>query len=413
MTALAAVFAAGAITLAACGTDNNSSSQTTSAATTSAATSAESSAATSAASSVESSAATSAESPASSAASSADTAASSAGAGTGIPTFDAAGFTCATGTLRSSGSTAQGNVMAAWITAYNAKCNASINDYGGGGSGKGVSDFIANQTDFGGSDSAMNADQLADAKSKRCNNNDAIDLPMVTGPIAVAYNLSGVDKLVLTPAVLSDIFGGKVTKWNDPAIAALNSGVNLPDLAISTIHRSEDSGTTDNFTKYLTAAGGWTYPGGKSWTAPGGTGAQGSDGVASAVQSTTGAIGYVEWSFAQQDKLSMAQIDNGGGAVELTADSAGKAVAAAKVSGTGSDLALTLDYATKVPGAYPVILVTYELVCSAGNADTAALLKSFLGWAATDGQATLVSIGSAPLPAEIDAKVLDAIKALS
>ena len=105
------------------------------------------------------------------------------------PSFDTAGFTCATGSLRSSGSTAQGNVMAAWITAYNAKCNATINDYGGGGSGKGVSDFIANQTDFGGSDSAMTTAQLADAKSKRCANNDAIDLPMVTGPIAVAYNL--------------------------------------------------------------------------------------------------------------------------------------------------------------------------------------------------------------------------------
>jgi phosphate transport system substrate-binding protein len=303
--------------------------------------------------------------------------------------------------------------MAAWIAAYNSKCSASINDYGGGGSGKGVSDFIANQTDFGGSDSAMTTAQLADAKSKRCASNDAIDLPMVTGPIAVAYNLTGVDKLVLGPKVLSDIFSGKIAKWNDPAIAAMNSGVTLPDLAISTIHRSEDSGTTDNFTKYLTAAGGWTYPGGKSWTAPGGTGAQGSDGVASAVQSTTGAIGYVEWSFAQQDKLAMAWIDNGSGPVQLTAESVGKAVSAAKISGTGSDLALTLDYATKVDGGYPILLVTYELVCSAGNGDKAALLKSFLGWAATDGQANLVSIGSAPLPAEIDAKVIDAIKALS
>ena len=121
----------------------------------------------------------------------------------------------------------------------------------------------------------------------------------------------------------------------------------------------------------------------------------------------------MEWGFAQQNNLAMAWIDNGGGPVELTADSAGKAVGAATIAGTGSDLALKLDYTTKEPGAYPIILVTYELVCSAGNGDKAALLKSFLGWAATDGQATLVSIGSAPLPAEIDAKVLDAVKALS
>lgn len=302
--------------------------------------------------------------------------------------------------------------MAAWITFYNAKCNATINDYGGGGSGKGVSDFIANQTDFGGSDSPMSGEQLSTAKSQRCGGNAAIDLPMVTGPIAVAYNLSGVDKVILRPTVLAHIFSGKVTKWNDPEIASLNSGVSLPDMAIATVHRAEDSGTTDNFTKYLTAAGGWSYPGGKAWTAPGGTGAQGSDGVASAVQSTTGAIGYVEWSFAQQDKLSMAWIDNGSGPVQLTAEAAGRAVAAAKVAGTGGDLSLQLDYATKAPGAYPVILVTYELVCSAGNGDKAALLKSFLGYVATDGQQDLVSIGSAPLPAAIGTRVLDAVKAL-
>ncbi len=302
--------------------------------------------------------------------------------------------------------------MAAWITAYNAKCHASINDYGGGGSGKGVSDFIADQTDFGGSDSAMSSDQLSQAKSQRCDGNAAVDLPMVTGPIAVAYNLPGVDKLILTPKVLVDIYSGKVTRWNDAEVASLNGGVALPELAISTVHRAEDSGTTDNFTKYLTAAGGWTYPGGKAWTAPGGTGAQGSDGVAAAVKSTTGAVGYVEWSFAQQDTLSMAWIDNGSGPVQLTAAAAGQAVSAAKIAGTGGDLSLQLDYATKAPGAYPVILVTYELVCSAGNGDKAALLKSFLGYAATDGQHDLVDIGSAPLPAEIGAKVLDAVKAL-
>ncbi|GGM15618.1 phosphate-binding protein PstS [Nakamurella endophytica] len=327
-------------------------------------------------------------------------------------TFEGAGFTCATGELRSSGSTAQGKVIAQWITDYNAKCGASVNDYGGGGSGKGVSDFSANQTDFGGSDSALKDTETAAAK-QRCGGNDAIDLPMVTGPIAVAYNLSGVDTLVLTPKVLVGIFGGQIKTWNDPQIAALNKGVTLPSDAIQTVHRSEDSGTTDNFTKYLTAAGGWTFEGGKAWTAPGGTGAQGSDGVAKAVQSTAGAIGYVEWGFAQSDKLPIAQIDNGAGAVELTAESAGKAVQAAKIVGTGKDLALKLDYATKEAGAYPIVLVTYEIVCSAGNGDKAALLQSFLGYAATDGQQSLADLGAAPLPASIQTKVVDAVKALS
>jgi phosphate transport system substrate-binding protein len=303
--------------------------------------------------------------------------------------------------------------MAQWIKDYNTKCKATLNTYGGGGSGKGVTDFISNQVDFAGSDSPLKAAQFADAKVKRCDGNPAINLPMVTGPIAVAYNVSGVSKLILTPELLSGIFGGKITNWNDAAIAKVNPGVTLPTLAIASIHRSDSSGTTDNFTKYLTEAGGWSYAGGKSWTAPGGTGAQGSDGVAKAVSTTAGSIGYVEWGFAQANKLAIAQIDNGGGAVELTADSVGKAVAAAKVVGVGQDLSLKLDYTTKVPGAYPVILVTYEIVCSAGNGDKAALLKSFLGYTSTDGQVTLNKLGSAPLPAAIQTKVVAAAKAIA
>ena len=137
------------------------------------------------------------------------------------------------------------------------------------------------------------------------------------------------------------------------------------------MHRAEDSGTTENFTKYLAASAptAWTVEPSKSWSAPGGVAAQGSDGVAKQVASTDGSIGYVEWGFAVDDGLNVAQIDNGGGAVELTAESAGAAVAAAEVVGTDGDLTMELDYATQEPGAYPVILVTYEIVCSAGNGE--------------------------------------------
>jgi phosphate transport system substrate-binding protein len=306
--------------------------------------------------------------------------------------------------------------MEQWISDFNSKCEANLNAYGGGGSGKGIADFIANQVDFAGSDSALNADQASQAKSTRCAGNDAINLPMVTGPIALAYNLSGVDKLILTPEVLAGIFGGTIANWNDPKIAAINPGVTLPSLAIQAVHRAEDSGTTDNFTKYLTAAAPsvWTFPGGKSWTAPGGVAAQGSDGVSKQIKSTDGSIGYVEWGFAQDDNLTVAQIDNGGGAVELTAESAGAAVGAATVVGTGKDLALKLDYATKTAGAYPVILVTYEIVCSAGNTgDIGPLLKSFLGYTSTDGQASLDELGAAPLPAEIQTQVIASVQTIS
>ena len=392
MTGLVALMAVGAVTLSACGSDNNTSSTTSAAA-----------AATSAAASAASSAKSSATGTVSSAAAS-------------DATFEGSGFSCATGSLRSSGSTAQGKVMEQWISDFNSKCNANLNSYGGGGSGKGIADFIANQVDFAGSDSALNADQASQAKSTRCAGNDAINLPMVTGPIALAYNLSGVDKLVLTPEVLAGIFGGTIANWNDPKIAAVNPGVTLPSLAIQAVHRAEDSGTTENFTKYLAAAGGgaWTAAPGKSWTAPGGVAAQGSDGVSKQIKSTDGSIGYVEWGFAQDDGLSVAQIDNGGGAVELTAESAGAAVAAATVVGTGKDLALKLDYATKTLGAYPVILVTYEIVCSAGNTgDIGPLLKSFLGYTSTDGQASLDELGAAPLPAEIQTQVIASVQTIS
>lgn len=392
-TTLFAVAIAATMTLglAACGTDDNTGGVSDAGQSSTSADSSQSSSATNS--------------------SSADSSAGSSSAAGGA--FEAAGFTCATGTLRSSGSTAQGKVMAELITSYNAKCGATIGDYGGGGSGKGVTDFVSGQTDFGGSDSALKDDDRAAARDKRCEASDAIDLPMVTGPIAVAYHLSGVDKLVLTPNVLSGIFGGTITTWNDAAISAINPGVTLPDLAISTVHRAEDSGTTDNFTKYLAAAGGWTFEGGKAWTAPGGIGAQGSDGVAKAVADTEGSIGYVEWGFATQEKLAMAEIDNGSGPVALTAESAGKAVAAATVVGTDGDLALKLDYATSEAGAYPIILVTYEIVCAGGNGDAAPLLKSFLGYAVTDGQALFADLGAAPLPESIRAQVETAVKALA
>lgn len=379
-----------ALTAAACGSDNNTTSSATSAA----------GAVTSAAGSV----------------ASGSSGATSGATGSGSTSFEGAGFACAEGSLRSSGSTAQGKVMEQWIADYNSKCNANLNAYGGGGSGKGIQDFIGNQVDFAGSDSALKEDQATQAASQRCAGNPALNLPMVTGPIALAYNVAGVSDLTLTPEILAGIFSNQITTWNDAKIAAANPGVTLPALAIQSVHRAEDSGTTENFTKYLKAAApdAWTVDAAKAWSQPGGVAAQGSDGVSKQVKSTDGSIGYVEWGFAKDDGLNVAKIDNGSGAVELTAESAGKAVAAAKVVGTGKDLALKLDYATKEAGAYPVVLVTYEIVCSAGNAaDAASTLKSFLGYTATDGQAALTDLGAAPLPAEIQSKVIASALSIS
>lgn len=317
---------------------------------------------------------------------------------------------CEKGTLNSSGSTAQANAMSQWIKDYQTACAAATINYGGGGSGQGITDFVNAQTAFAGSDSPLNKEKGEPAKADaRCKTGKAVDLPMVAGPIAVVYNIAGVNSLTLTPSLLAKIFSGTITTWNDPAIAAANPGVTLPGSKITTVHRSDSSGTTDNFTTYLDAAASadWTLGHDKQWKATGGQGAKGSDGVSAAVKSTPSTIGYVEFSYATNNNLRYSKIDNGSGAVELTTEAVAAAVAAATVTGTGDDLSLKLDYATKAPGAYPILLITYEITCLQGlPADQAPLAKSFLTYiSSTDGQAKLSSLGYAPLPTEIRQKV--------
>jgi phosphate transport system substrate-binding protein len=333
-----------------------------------------------------------------------------------------AGADCPQGTLNAEGSSAQKNAIEEVIAKYNEKCADVTVNYNPTGSGAGIKQFNAAQVDFAGSDStlkteAADGDSEAAQAAKRCQTNPALNLPMVIGPVAIAYNLDGVDKLVLDGPTAAKIFQGTIKTWNDPAIAKLNSGVTLPSAPISVFFRSDESGTTENFTKYLEAAGGgaWTGKPAKKWTGTG-AGKEKSAGVAEGVKSTKNAITYVEWSYAVDNKLGVAQIDNGSGTpVELTAESAGKALAAAKPAGTGNDLALKLDYATKEAGAYPIILVTYEIACSKGlPAEKTALVKSFLAYfASTEGQSSLTELNYAPLPDAIRTKVDAAIQSIS
>lgn len=335
-------------------------------------------------------------------------------------TSSAAAVDCgAGGTINAEGSSAQKNAIEQAISSFESVCPDITINYNPTGSGAGVKQFNANQVQFAGSDSALNADkgEVAAAQT-RCEGNPAWNIPMVTGPIAIAFNVAGVDKLVLNGEVAAKIFRGDIKTWNDPAIAALNSGVTLPSEDIHVFFRSDESGTTENFTKYLAAAGNgaWTDPSAKAWpSTAAGEGREKSSGVAEGVKSTEGGISYVEWSYAQDNKLGMAQVDTGSGPVELTAESAGKAVSSATRAGTGNDLALKLDYATKAPGAYPIILVTYEIVCSAGGNTPAqsAGIKAFLDhFASADVQKALLPIGYAPLPSDIQADVQTAIAAL-
>ncbi len=333
------------------------------------------------------------------------------------------GAECPQGTLNAEGSSAQKNAIEEVISKYNETCDKVTVNYNPTGSGAGIKQFNNGQVDFAGSDSALKTEAKDGGESeaaqaaKRCATNPALNLPMVIGPVAIAYNVDGLPKLVLDGATAAKIFQGTVKTWNDPAIAKLNAGVTLPSAPISVFFRSDESGTTENFTKYLKAAGGdaWKGEPAKKWTGTG-AGKEKSAGVAEGVKSTKNSITYVEWSYAVDNKLGVAQIDNGSGApVELTAETAGKALAAAKPAGTGSDLSMKLDYATKEAGAYPIILVTYEIACSKGlPAEKTALVKSFLTYfAGKDGQGALTELNYAPLPEEIRTKVDAAIQTIS
>jgi phosphate transport system substrate-binding protein len=331
-----------------------------------------------------------------------------------------AGIECATGTIKASGSSAQKNAMTEWINAYQTACEGATIEYSPSGSSAGRSDFINDQVEFAGSDKAMEADELQQAAA-RCEANPPINIPMVGGAIALTYNLEGVDNLVLTPEVTAKIFDNQITNWNDPAIAAVNPEVTLPDAPIAQFHRSDGSGTTENFTQWMsaTAPDAWPYAPGSDWTAKGGQGSKGSDGVAASVKSTANSIGYVELSFVETQGLKAAAVDNGAGPVVPNADTATAGLASAKVTpnadaGEG-DLTMEIDYAVQDPTAYPVLLLTYEIVCQTGNAsDTLPLTQSFLTYtSSTDAQSMLTEIGYVPLPTELETQVADAVKSLS
>ncbi|MEU1313284.1 phosphate ABC transporter substrate-binding protein PstS [Streptomyces cinnamoneus] len=321
------------------------------------------------------------------------------------------------GQLLASGSSAQKNAMDLWVKNFMAACKDVQINYKPTGSGAGIQEFLQGKTAFAGSDSALKPEEVAKSKEV-VKGGQGINLPLLGGPIAIGYHVPGVDNLVLDADTLAKIFDGKIEKWNDEAIAKLNKDAKLPDLKIQAFHRSDESGTTDNFTKYLKAAAdkSWPYEPAKAWKAKGGQSADGSAGVSSQVKQTPGAISYFELSYATANSIKTVKLNTGAAApVEATSDNASKAIAEAKIAGTGKDLALKLNYTTKAEGAYPITLVTYEIVGDQGNkAETLPATKSFLTYIASeDGQSVLKGMGYAPLPAEIATKVRETVAGLS
>jgi phosphate transport system substrate-binding protein len=320
-------------------------------------------------------------------------------------------------TLKASGSTAQANAMARFVNAFEQACSGQTLNYTANGSGAGINEFVGNQTDFGGSDVALSSDEHAKAQ-QRCGS-AAWDLPTVFGPIAVTYNVNGVTSLNLDGPTAAKVFNGTITTWNDPAIAALNAGTALPALPIHVVFRSDQSGTTDNFQKYLDAASdnAWGKGSGKTFNGGVGEGAKGNDGTSAAIKNTPGSITYNEWSFAQAQKLNMARIVTSAGPqpVSISADSVGKTIAAAQIKGQGNDLVLdTVSfYKPTQAGAYPIVLATYEVVCSKyPDSQVGTAVKAFLQTTIGPGQNGLADNGYVPIPASFKSRLSAAVNAI-
>jgi phosphate transport system substrate-binding protein len=344
-------------------------------------------------------------------------ASSGSGGGSGESASDCGGKEA----LKASGSSAQANAMTRFINAYEKDCPGFTLNYTSSGSGAGVSEFLGSQTDFGGSDSPLNAEKgEVDKAKERCGGSEAWNLPAVFGPIAITYNAVGVDGLVLDGATLGKIFNGTVKTWDAPEIKSLNEGATLPAEPINVIYRSDESGTTDNFQKYLEAAsdGAWGKGAGKSFAGGVGEGAKGNEGTSAAINSTPGSITYNEWSFAKSQGLSIAKVITSAGPepVELSTESAGKAIDGVKFKGEGNDLVLdtTSFYMPTEPGSYPIMLAAYEIVCSQyPDAEVGTAVKAFMHSALGNGQTGLEENGYIPIPEAFKTRLTEAVDAIN
>jgi phosphate transport system substrate-binding protein len=314
--------------------------------------------------------------------------------------------------LLAAGSTAQKNAIEQFVYAYIHACPGHTLDYNANGSGAGMKLFLGNQVDLAGSDSPMDPSKgQPDRAAERCGS-PAWDLPVVFGPIAVTFNISGVSALNLDGPTVARIFNGAITRWDDPAIKALNAGASLPSTPIHVVFRGDQSGTTDNFQKYLDAAsnGAWGKGAGQTFNGGVGEGASGNDGTSQAMKKTDGSITYTEWSFAVGHQLNMAQIITSAGPnpVAITTDSVGKTIAGASFKGQGNDLVVDTSsfYKPTEIGAYPIVLVTYEIVCSKyPDAPTGTAVKAFMQATIGDGQNGLDEYGYIPLPSSFQSKL--------
>ena len=328
-----------------------------------------------------------------------------------------AGDSSVSGTLTGIGSSAQNAAMDAWKAGFSAQHSGASLQYSPDGSGAGREAFIAGAAEFGGSDAYLKDEEMEAAKEV-CGPNGAINIPAYISPIAIAYNLEGVDTLKLDADTIAKIFKQEITKWNAEEIAAQNEGVELPDTAITVVHRSDESGTTENFVEYLAAAAKdvWTYDVSGDWpSAIQAENAKGTSGVVSTTTATDGAITYADASAV--GGLGTVSVKVGEEYTELSAEAAAKAVeTSTPVAGRSeNDMSLDLKRDTTEIGSYPVVLVSYELFCTSyEDQETVDLVKAFGEYVVSEqGQDDAAnSAGSAPMSESLRERALAAIDSI-
>jgi phosphate transport system substrate-binding protein len=310
-------------------------------------------------------------------------------------------------TLNGAGATFPYPMYSKWFSEYH-KAHPDIQiNYQSIGSGGGIRQVLAGTVDFGASDGPMTDEQLAQAKTK------ILHVPTVLGANVPAYNIPGVTaELKFTPEALAGIFLGKIASWNDPAIAAANPGVNLPNQPIIVIHRSDGSGTTYIWTDYLSKVSPeWQSQVGKGTSVkwPVGLGGKGNEGVAGMIRQMQGSIGYIELIYAIENKISYGIVKNAAGAF-VKASLASVTAAAASVKSMPADFRVSI---TNAPGkeAYPVSSFTWLLIpAQSKDAAKGKILADFLAWMVDDGQKMTADLAYAPLPDSVAAKVKVEIK---
>ena len=324
------------------------------------------------------------------------------------------------GQIAGAGSTAQEAAQEAWIAEFENENSGATISYDAVGSGGGREQFIAGGVAYAGSDAALEEEEGELTKAaERCKPGQLVEIPAYVSPIAIIYNLESVESLQLDPETLAKIFNQEIDTWNDPAIAKDNPGVELPDTRITPVNRADESGTTENFTDYLSQVvpSIWTYEVSGDWPVKGGEAAQGTSGVVEAVTAGDGAIGYADAS--QAGELGVATIKVGNEYVEPTPEAAAKIL---DESPEAKDLAKTpymfpfeLDRKTESQGTYPIVLVSYLIGCTQyGSADEAAIVKGYFNYViSSEGQSIAAeNAGSAPLSASLAKKIQPAVDAI-